>query len=240
MVAPIPTVRIPVRESPMDRASETTVARLLPMPAGVAWVPAVLLLGMILFSFATGHGPVPTGQAATVGVQASLPANIYVDATNCAPASLAIGDLVPGTDPWKTAQDASGQTCSIDFGTTNNNAGTTLSMLEDPAAPASPTDAMKCVGGGCSTDALADYDNAAEPAAGTSAFGAQLLSASGLATAAWAVAPAVNDVQDAASTTCTTVAVGTGTCAFTWGATAATSDLPGAYQAQAQLVVLAN
>lgn len=210
------------------------------MPQGIAWVPAVVLLATILWSFATGHGPVPTGQAATVGVNASLPADIYVDATNCAPASLAIGDLVPGTDPWKTSQDASGQTCAIDFGTTNNNAGTTLSMLEDPAAPASPTDAMKCVGGGCAAAALTDYENAAEPAAGTSAFGAQLLSASGLATATWPLAPAVNDVQDAASSTCATAAVGTGTCAFTFGATAAATNPPGAYQAQAYLVVLAN
>jgi hypothetical protein len=113
-------------------------------------------------------------------------------------------------------------------------------MLEDPAAPASPADAMKCVGGSCGTDSLTDFEGPGEPAAGTSAFGAQLVSTAGIASAAWAAAPAVFDVQDSASAACTTAAVGTGTCAFTWGATAATSDAPGAYQAQARLVVLAN
>lgn len=206
------------------------------------WLPLALLVGACLLSWVSGRGPVPAADGATyVGVTGSIPADIYLDATNCTAAAVAIGDLVPGTDPWKTAQDQGGQACSLDFGTTNHLAGTTLSMYEDPAAPAAPTDAMKCVSGGCSGNALADYEHAsAEPAAGTDAFGAQLLSASGLASAVWNVAPAVHDVQDAASPACVTGAVGTGTCAFTWGATSSMSAIPGPYQAEARMVVLAN
>jgi hypothetical protein len=99
---------------------------------------------------------------------------------------------------------------------------------------------MKCVGGGCGTDSLGDFEGGGEPAPGTSAFGAQLLSSGGVATPVWAAAPSVFDVQDAASPACSTAAVGTGTCTFTWGATASTSDGAGAYQAQARMVVLAN
>ena len=207
---------------------------------GLTWLPLAAIVFVLVVSLVSGRGPVPNGEAATVGVTASTPADIFLDATNCTAGALAIGDLIPGTDPWKTAQDAGGQVCAIDFGTTNNLAGTTLAMLEDPAAPASPTDAMKCVGGSCGTDSLTDYEAPGEPAAGTSAFGAQLLSAGGIAAATWPVSPAVQDVQDSASTACTTPTTGTGTCTFTWGATASTSDLPGAYQAQAQLVALAN
>lgn len=204
------------------------------------WLPAALLVALLALSFFSGRGIVPGAPASTIDITGSVDADIYIDATNCTPAAVAIGDLVPGTDPWKTAQDQGGQACSVDFGTTNHLAGTTLSMLEDPAAPASPADAMKCVGGSCAGDALADYENAAEPAPGTSAFGAQLLSASAPATAVWSVAPAVYDVQDTASPACSTAATGTGTCAFTWGATANTADVPGSYQAQARLVVLGN
>jgi hypothetical protein len=204
------------------------------------WVPLALLAAIVVVSIVTGRAPVPRASATTLDITGSVNADIYIDATNCTPASVAIGDLVAGTDPWKTAQDQGGQACSIDFGTTNHLAGTTLSMLEDPSAPASPTDAMKCVAGGCTGDALADYDNAAEPAPGTSAFGAQLLSASAPATGVWSAAPAVHDVRDAASAACSTATTGTGTCAFTWGATASTADAPGNYQAQARLVVLGN
>lgn len=203
-----------------------------------AWLPLVAILAVCAVSLATGRGPVSNADGASyVGVQATVPADIYVDATNCTAAAVAIGDLLPG-DPWKTAQDEGSQTCGIDFGTTNNLTGTTLSMLEDPAAPAG--DAMKCVSANCAGGAVNDYDNPAEPGAGTEAFGAQLLSSAGIATSVWSAAPAVNDVQDAASPACTTAVVGTGTCTFTWGATAATGTTPGTYQAQAQLVVLAN
>lgn len=207
---------------------------------GLAWLPLAATIAVLVVSLMSGRGAVPTGEAAVVGVSATAPADIFLDATNCTATALSIGDLIPGTDPWKTAQDAGGQVCAIDFGTTNNVDGTTLAMLEDPAAPASPTDAMKCVGGTCGTDSLADFEGPTEPAPGTSAFGAQLLSAGGIAAAVWPASPAVQDVQDSASTACTTPSTGTGTCSFTWGATASTTDLPGAYQAQAQLVVLAN
>lgn len=208
--------------------------------AVLQWLPALLITALIVLSLVSGRPLVATGSAAELGVSASVPAEIFIDATNCSAASLAIGDLVPGTDPWKTAKDSSGQVCAIDFGTTNNTSGTSLAMLEDPAAPASPAEAMKCVGSGCGNDSLADFSGSAEPAAGSSAFGSQLLSATGIAAASWAVEPAVHAVQDSASTACTTSTIGTGTCSFTWGATAATSDAPGAYQAQTRLVVLAN
>ncbi len=223
----------------MDATLPTASIRFRPRRA-LVWLPLAFLVLVVAISFVSGRGVVPTGSAASVGVQASVPADIFVDATNCASAALAIGDLVQGTDPWKTAQDESGQVCAINFGTTNNTSGTTLAMLEDPAAPATPADAMKCVGGSCGTDSLSDYASPSEPAAGTSAFGAQLLSSGGIATKVWPVAPAVKDVQDAASTACSTSTSGTGTCTFTWGATASTSDTPGAYQAQARLVVLPN
>lgn len=205
------------------------------------WLPAIVLVTALLVSLVTGRALTRSADAAsTVGVQASAPADLYLDAAGCPAAAVNLGELVPGTDPWKTAQDEGGQVCSIDFGTTNNFPGTTLTMLEDPGAPATPTDAMKCVSATCTGSAIADYESAGEPAAGTSAFGAQLLAASGIATGAWNPAPAVYDVQDTASTACTTAAIGTGTCDFTWGATATTSQAAGAYQAQAQLVVLAN
>lgn len=211
-----------------------------PARRAAPWLPLALVLALIVASFVTGRGPVPSGHgAAYVGVNASLAADIYVDASGCSASAVAIGELLPG-DPWKTAQDQGGQACAIDFGTVNNTAGTTLTMLESPTAPATPTAAMKCVGPTCSGDSIADYEGTAEPAPGTSAFGAQLLSAGGLATPVWPLAPAVNDVQDAASTACSTSTAGDGTCTFTFGATAETADVPGAYQAQAQLVVLAN
>ncbi len=224
----------------MSTAHLTSTTSTPRMSRGLAWLPLAAIIAVLVVSLVSGRGPVPSSEAATIGVSASAPADIFLDATNCTSGALAIGDLVPGTDPWKTAQDAGSQVCAIDFGTTNNVDGTTLAMLEDPAAPASPTDAMKCVGGTCGTDSLADYEGGAEPAPGTSAFGTQLLSTGGIAAAVWPLEPAVQDVQDSASTACTTPTTGTGTCSFTWGATAATTDLPGAYQAQAQLVVLAN
>lgn len=225
---------------PRARTRRTMTVLAPSIRRNAAWIPLALLAAIVVLSVVTGRGPVPTAPATTLDITGSVNADIYLDATNCTPASVAIGDLVAGTDPWKTAQDQGGQACSIDFGTSNHLAGTTLSMLEDPSAPPAPADAMKCVAGSCTGDALADYENAAEPAPGTSAFGAQLLSASGPATGVWSVAPAVYDVQDAASSACTTATTGTGSCAFTWGATAATADAPGSYQAQARLVVLGN
>lgn len=212
------------------------------LPHTVSWLPLVALCALVLASAVLGRGLLPSADAASVvPVTGSIAADIFVDATNCTPAAVNIGDLVPGTDPWKTAQDQGAATCSIDFGTTNHAAGTTLSMLEDPAAPPAPADAMKCTVGACTGDALTDYQNVGgEPAAGTSAFGAQLLSNTGIATSVWNATPAVYDVQDTASPACVTGIIGTGTCAFTWGATASTGDLSGSYQAQALLVAVGN
>jgi hypothetical protein len=207
---------------------------------GLAWLPLVAILAVCAISLATGRGPTPgASAAAVVGVQGAVPADIYLDATNCTAGSLSIGDILPG-DPWKTAQDEGGQLCAIDFGTTNNLPGTSLTMLEDPAAPPAG-DAMKCASASCGAGAIDDFENtAAEPAANSEAFGAQVVTTAGLANPVWNVSPAVYDVQDAASTACDTTAVGTGTCGFTWGATATGATAPGTYQAQARLVVLAN
>lgn len=210
--------------------------------AALAWLPLVAILVVVGHSWAHARGPVPSASGASyIGVTGAVAADIFVDASGCTPAAVDIGDLVPGTDPWKTARDEGGQACAVEFGTTNNLTGTTLSMLEDPAAPAAPADAMKCVGAGCTGSSISDYANSAgEPAAGTEAFGAQLLSTGGIAAGTWNVAPAVYDVQDAASAACTTSAVGSGTCDFTWGAVASMATIPGSYQAQARMVVLAN
>lgn len=209
-------------------------------PRLLAWLPFAILVAVLTWSGATGAAPAPSaGAASYIGVRGAVTTDIFLDATNCTAASVAIGDLVPG-DPWKTAQDQGGATCAVDFGTTNNVNGTSLSMLEDPAAPPVPAHAMKCTVGGCSGSSIADYDNpAAEPTAGTAAFGAQLVSRGGIANAVWNTT-GVFDVQDSASPACTTTVAGTGTCRFTWGATASTATVPGAYQAQARLVVLAN
>lgn len=182
----------------------------------------------------------PSMAASTVDVDGSVAADVSIDTSACLPASVAIGDIIPGTDPWKTAQDAGGGVCSIRFGTTNVLQGVNLDVLEDPAAPIAPADAMKCVGGGCTGNALADYSAGTEPAIGTSAFGAQLLGSSNGATGVWSSEPAVNAITDAASTSCQTSAVGMGTCDFTFGATASASDTPGTYEAQAQYIALAR
>jgi hypothetical protein len=218
----------------------TTPTSLVAMVRRAApWLPLALLLGLLAYGLGTGRGPTPEASGASVvTVTGSVAADVSIDATACAPASVAIGDIIPGTDPWKTAQDNGGGTCAITFGTTNVTQGVNLDVLEDPGAPASPTDAMKCTIGGCSGDALADYSGA-EPASGTSAFGAQLLNAGGLASPIWSVAD-VNAIPDAGQTTCQTGAVGDGTCTFTFGATAAASDTPGSYEAQVRYVVLAR
>ncbi|MCW2925409.1 MAG: hypothetical protein JWM98_2813 [Thermoleophilia bacterium] len=203
-------------------------------------LPAACIVALLVLSLVTGHGLVRQAAATTVDVTGSVDDEIFIDAAGCSAASVNIGDLVPGTDGWKTAQDQSSQTCSIDFGTTNHLSGTTLTMLEDPAV--APGSALKCVAGGCPTgSSIADFEDASsEPPAGTAAFGTQLLSSAGAASPVWSLAPGVHDLQDAGDAACTTPGIGTGTCAFTWGAIAAATTPPGAYQAQANLVVLAN
>lgn len=211
-------------------------------PRFLVWLPLAVLLVVIAVSLFTGRAPA-TGMAnaaSSIPVTGVVASDLYLDATGCSAASVAIGELIVA-DPWKTAQDASGgAVCSVDFGTTNHPAGTTLTMLEDPAAPAAPAAAMKCTTPDCTGSSISDFDGPAEPAAGSSAFGAQLLSVGGIAAGTWSAAPAVHDVQDTGDTTCETSAIGTGTCAFTFGATASAVSAPGSYQAQARLVVLAK
>lgn len=204
-----------------------------------AWIPLALLVTAAATGWWNAGGPVQSAGASEVEVTGSVAANLFLDTGDCSAASVAIGEMVPGLDPWKTAQDESGELCRISFGTTNHAAGTDLVMYEDPAAPAAPADAMKCVTT-CPGAALDDYQGASEPAAGSSAFGAQLLGVGGVARGLWSQPPAVNEVGDTGVAACRTLGVGTGSCSFTWGATAATSDGPGDYQAQVSLLVLAR
>lgn len=206
-----------------------------------AWLPLLALVVLLMASALTGRGGVASDAHAanTVTVTGLVNKLVYLDATGCSgPAALDIGDLVPD-DPWKrTAAD-----CSILFGTSNSPLGADLSVLEDPAAPAAPADAMKCsvasCTGGSFDGAINDVAaNSTAPSTSASAFGAQLESATGLATAGWTAGKA-NPVA-AASTACSTTNVGDGTCAFRFGASANTTDGPGSYQAQVQFLVLAR
>jgi hypothetical protein len=203
-------------------------------------LPLALIVGCLMWSFLGGPRITDEAQAAaTVQVTGSVNAALFIDTTACGASSLVIGDLLAGTDGWKTAQDTGGQVCTLSFGTSNHAPGADLSILEDPAAPASPGSALKCVSG-CAGAAINDYDAGSEPAAGTSAFGVQLLGAGGGAAATWSGAPAVHGVANAGSTACRTSAPGTGSCALTFGATAAATDMSGSYQAQVEALVLAR
>lgn len=224
----------------MDQLSITSaVAAPARRGRSARWIPCALLVALVFASFVLGRGPVTESHAADIGVTGSLAPDIFIDASACTAAAVDIGELVPGTDGWKTAQDQGGQACSIDFGTTNHEGGTTLSMLEDPAAAAGP--ALKCVVADCAGASIDDFESAtAEPSVGTAAFGTQLLASAGAATPIWNFSPGVYGLQDAAAAACSTPSIGTGTCAFTWGATAAATTRSGAYQARVNLVVLAN
>ncbi len=224
--------------APVDMFRRANAALLRP---AVALVPLAFVVVLLAIALVTGRGPIPTASgASTVEVTGSVAADVSIDTAACLAPSVAIGELVPGSDPWKTAQDNGGGVCSIAFGTTNVSSGVNLTVLEDPAAPASPADAMKCVAASCTGSALDDFSAGGEPAPGTSAFGAQLLASGGGASGVWPAAPAVNAVPDVGATACQTSATGTGTCDFTFGATASTGDGTGAYQAQVRYVVLAR
>jgi len=208
----------------------------------LSWIPLAILVVLLAASVVLGRGTLASpADATTVNVTGSITTSVFLDASGCTPTAVAIGELVPGTDPWKTAQDTGGQACTLSFGTAGHAPGTTLSMFEDPGAPVAPTAAMKCVSGGCAGHALNDYGNpSSEPVAGTSAFGAQLLGASGAANRIWNLSPAVYAVSNAPSDACATPGIGTGGCSFTFGASANASDPPGAYQAQARALVIGN
>lgn len=204
-------------------------------------MPLMVLMLLLAVSALTGRSLVPTAHAGTnIDITGTVADDVYVDTSGCGAAALAIGDLVPGTDGWKTAQDTSGQLCTLSFGSNTDPLGADLTIFEDPAAPASPTAAMKCVNPSCAGDAINDYDNSSEPSAGTSAFGLQLVATGGPAVGAWSSAPAVYDVQDAGDIACSTTTTGAGTCSFTPGATASVADASGSYQAAAALLALAR
>ena len=212
-----------------------------PVLRSLAWVPLALIAAILAISALTAFGGVPTaGAVDTITVTGQVNKAVYMDASGCAGASaLDIGDLVPG-DPWKrTASD-----CAILFGSSNSALGADLTVFEDPGAPASPSGAMKCIVASCTGGSwdgqLGDVaPNSLPPGSNASAFGAQLESATGLATAGWTIGN-TNPI-DGSSTACSTTGVGDGTCAFRFGASAdTTSDGPGAYQAQVQYLVLAR
>lgn len=231
--------RAHVRRHPVPSMEAPTYTRTRP-PSSL-WAPLVLLCALLVWSFATGRTPrVDAASATGVDAVGTVTASVFVDASACPSTAVDIGDLIAGADSWKTAKDHTGVSCGIDFGASNYAAGASLSMLEDPAAAPSPADALKCASGCASTDSIADFTGGSEPAAGTSAFGTQLLAATGVASADWSLEPAVHGVDDAASQACSTAAMGTGRCTFTWGATAAAATPPGTYEAQASFVVLAN
>jgi hypothetical protein len=226
----------------MTSSSNIAVVRRRRMPSrALAWLPLAGILVLVAASLLTGRAPLPVAHGAVVvNVTGSVATDISIDVSACLPPSLAIGDILPGVDPWKTAQANGGGTCAISFGTTNVTQGVNLDVLEDPGAPATPANALKCVGGGCSGGSLDDYDAPGIPAIGTSAFGSQLLGSGGIASALWSPAPAVHGIPDAGVTACRTSTVGIGTCTFTFGASAAATDTPGSYEAQVRYVVLAR
>lgn len=202
----------------------------------LAWLPLAILMAALLHGAITGHGLLPRAQASTVMVTGEVAPEVHLDATGCAATSdLDIGNLIPG-DPFATTSTD----CVITFGIDNSTDGASLTVQEDPAAPAVPGDAMKCVDATCSGDALDDYDAGAAPAAGTSAFGMQLRSASAPAVPIWAGGAAVHEVA-AADIACTTPSTADGSCAFGFGASAdATSDADGTYEANVRFVALAS
>jgi hypothetical protein len=212
-----------------------------PVLRSLAWVPLALIVALLAISSITAYGGLSSADASdTITVTGQVNKAVYMDASGCsAPSALDIGDLVPG-DPWKrTTSD-----CAILFGSSNSALGADLTVFEDPGAPASPPGAMKCIVASCTGGSwdgqLGDVaPNSSPPGSNASAFGAQLESASGLATASWSIGD-TNPI-DTSDTPCSTTGVGDGTCAFRFGASAdTTADGPGAYQAQVQYLVLAR
>lgn len=209
--------------------------------ARFAWVPLFVILAVVAYTIATGHSAVERADAATVHVQGNVAgAGVYLDATECAPAAGAIGDVLLGTDAWRTAQDATSQVCKLTFGAPGNALGADLMIVDDPLAAGVADPALRCTVGACSGKSIADYTAMTEPAANTSAFGAQLLNVGGAASAVWTAAPAVYDVGDAADVPCHTSNTADGNCSFTWGVTGAANETPGTYVAHVQSLVVAR
>ncbi|MCW2927964.1 MAG: hypothetical protein JWM86_1932 [Thermoleophilia bacterium] len=222
------------------RAQHAQEPRSSLLRTSLVWLPLVVLVVLLAASATTARGIVPSaGAASTIDVTGLVDELVYLDATGCStPSSLALGDLVTD-DPWKrTAAD-----CSIMFGSSNSALGADLQVLEDPAAPAAPTDAMKCIVASCSggsyDGAINDAPvNSVAPTTSASAFGLQLEGAAGTAAPVWTVGRA--NPASAASTACNTTGIGDGTCNFRFGASSNATDGPGAYQAQVQFIVLAR
>lgn len=205
-----------------------------------AWVPLCMLVLAVAISAVTGHALVPRADASTVLVQGDVGGGVYLDATQCGASAGQIGDVLLGTDAWRTAQDATSQVCKITFGAPGDLNGADLVLIDDPSAPGGNTgSALRCTTGACAGHSIADYTNAAEPSPNTSAFGTQLVGTPGGAAAAvWTAAPAVHGLQDSNDVACHTSNTSDGDCSFTWGVTGAANDTPGAYVAHVQSLVV--
>lgn len=209
----------------------------------MSWVPLALLVGVLLLA-AIGRPVVPPSSAAvkssTITVTGSVRAEVHLDATGCTSvAALDLDQIVPDDPARETAAN-----CNVTFGSTNNLAGTDLTVQEDPAAPATPAEALKCIAASCTGDSVADYSGAGMPTAPASAF-AMRLDASGPGTTpgpGWSTSTDVSGDMHAVaapSTACRTSAIGDGSCGFRFAAMATSaSDQPGDYQALARFVVL--
>lgn len=209
--------------------------------ARFAWVPLCVLLAAVAYTVATGHGVVDRANASNIIVTGSVAGTgMYVDATECIPSAGAIGDVLLGTDAWRTAKDASSQVCKLTFGAPGNPLGADLLFLDDPGAGGTGVPALRCTSGACAGQSIADYTSTSEPATNTNAFGTQLLNVGGAASAVWTPEPAVYDVGDVADVACHTTTTADGNCSFTWGVTGAATATPGNYVAHVQSLAVAR
>lgn len=210
------------------------------LAARFAWLPLCAILVAVVVSAATGHGLVPRAAASNVIVQGDVTSGVFLDTTQCAAQAGAIGDVFLGTDAWRTAKVATGQVCKLTFGAPGNPAGADLQLMDDPGSSGVAGPALRCTVGACNAHSIADYDASTEPSANTSAFGTQLVgSPGGAAAAVWTPAPAVHKL-DGADVACHTSSTADGDCSFTWGVTGAATDVPGAYVAHVQSLVVAR
>jgi hypothetical protein len=206
-----------------------------------AWIPLCVVLVAIAASAVSGHSLVRGAHAGTVLIEGDVASSaVTLDTTACTASAGTIGDVFLGTDAWRTAQDATGQVCSLTFSAPGNPAGADLIVIDDPADSGVASPALRCTVGACTGHSIADYSSTSEPAANTSAFGTQLINVGGAAAAVWSIAPSVHEVRDTTDVPCHTSNQSDGTCSFTWGVTGAASETPGSYVAHVQSLVVAR
>lgn len=221
----------------------TDIVRRFTTIRALSCVPLAMMLAVLLMA-AAGAPLVGQSSAAVTGstitVTGSVDAEIHLDASGCTSvAALDLDQIVPDDPARETASN-----CDVSFGTTNHLPGTDLTVQEDPAAPATPTDALKCIAASCTGDSVADYSGTGMPAAPASAFAMRLHTTAAGTTPGpgWSrSADVTGDMHALAgpSTPCRTSAIGDGSCGFRFAAMATSAnDQPGDYQALAQFVVL--